>query len=458
MDNDNVMYFVFICVGLIAVYFLIKVIVGTVKKRSLESDGKIINIYMPNNPVEAEAIKALLDEKNIYCVIHSFHDSAYNGIWQAQTGWGVVRIYEKDKIQAEELIADFLGAKQNHEIAIQESKPEESSQAYPKNQTYFPKVMLVIGAVLILLTGIFVVNKIIKSSHKTAARDFFNRGYDAGIEKRYEDSIKYYTMAIDAGDDHQVVYYNRGLSYFHTHKYENAISDFTKAKEIAQDDDLKYYYWRCLAYQAIGDYNRAISDCARVIELVPSEKWAYGQRALLHWQKGDVNNVVADINESLRLDSEDSWNYYTLAMICYQQKKYGEALGNFARCEKLDKSQASYVTLCRYLCLFKLGRQQEGLNLLSKYLQNNKNEDWPNAIIKYLAGQINEEKLLTNSNNPDKFIDNGQKCEFFYYIGIKYWVDKNTNMAKTYFDKCLKTNGWSNYEHRMAQIELDELK
>lgn len=68
------------------------------------------------------------------------------------------------------------------------------------------------------------------------------------------------------------------------------------------------------------------------------------------------------------------------------------------------------------------------------------------------------EELLKDSNNTDKVLDSGQKCECYYYIGIKYLADNNGNSAKIYFNKCLETNVRSYYEYRLAQIELDELK
>ncbi|TVQ26535.1 MAG: hypothetical protein EA382_05235 [Spirochaetaceae bacterium] len=41
-----------------------------------------------NNQVEAQLLSALLTEEGIPHFLRSFHDSAYDGIFQTQFGWG----------------------------------------------------------------------------------------------------------------------------------------------------------------------------------------------------------------------------------------------------------------------------------------------------------------------------------------------------------------------------------
>jgi hypothetical protein len=48
---------------------------------------------------EAEAIllSGLLDQANIQHMLKSFHDSAYDGMWQTLTSWGTLYAYEEDR-------------------------------------------------------------------------------------------------------------------------------------------------------------------------------------------------------------------------------------------------------------------------------------------------------------------------------------------------------------------------
>ena len=47
-----------------------------------------VKILVLNNEFEAKIIEEILTEKAIPFIIRSFHDSAYDGLWQAQSGWG----------------------------------------------------------------------------------------------------------------------------------------------------------------------------------------------------------------------------------------------------------------------------------------------------------------------------------------------------------------------------------
>lgn len=61
-----------------------------------------VKIQALSNAVEASLLDSVLTERGIPHVMVSFHDSAYDGLFQAQKGWGIVkapREYE-DEIKA----------------------------------------------------------------------------------------------------------------------------------------------------------------------------------------------------------------------------------------------------------------------------------------------------------------------------------------------------------------------
>ncbi|HQI69826.1 MAG TPA: hypothetical protein PLT47_03700 [Bacteroidales bacterium] len=62
-----------------------------------------------NNEFEAVRIKEILDVNEIPNIIRSFHDSAYDGVFQNQFGWGVLEADEKDETRILELLKEILG-------------------------------------------------------------------------------------------------------------------------------------------------------------------------------------------------------------------------------------------------------------------------------------------------------------------------------------------------------------
>jgi hypothetical protein len=47
-------------------------------------------ILVLNNEVEARLLDAVLSEQEIPHLMRSYHDRAYDGLWQQQQGWGHV--------------------------------------------------------------------------------------------------------------------------------------------------------------------------------------------------------------------------------------------------------------------------------------------------------------------------------------------------------------------------------
>ena len=68
------------------------------------------NLMQPENQAEANVIKSVLEDHGIFAEIKSFHDTAYDGLFQSQYGWGVIRVSETDFAQAEKIIEEWKNA------------------------------------------------------------------------------------------------------------------------------------------------------------------------------------------------------------------------------------------------------------------------------------------------------------------------------------------------------------
>ena len=76
------------------------------QEEQFQRDTKtLVKIFTLNNKFEADLITRELEKEGITVMIRNFRDTAYNGIYIPQKGWGEVRVPEKDKKRAMELIA-----------------------------------------------------------------------------------------------------------------------------------------------------------------------------------------------------------------------------------------------------------------------------------------------------------------------------------------------------------------
>ncbi len=49
-----------------------------------------VKILAIDNEFQAMLLGDILNERNIPHIMRSYHDSAYDGLWQTQSGWGQV--------------------------------------------------------------------------------------------------------------------------------------------------------------------------------------------------------------------------------------------------------------------------------------------------------------------------------------------------------------------------------
>jgi hypothetical protein len=56
-----------------------------------------VRILVLQNEIEAELLHEILEENNIPHMVRSFHDTAYDGMWQTETCWGFLDADEENK-------------------------------------------------------------------------------------------------------------------------------------------------------------------------------------------------------------------------------------------------------------------------------------------------------------------------------------------------------------------------
>ncbi len=67
-------------------------------------------ITVVENKFEADLIAQSLKQEGIPFMIRTYHDTAYNGIFIPQKGWGAIMVPEKQEGQALDIIAELRKA------------------------------------------------------------------------------------------------------------------------------------------------------------------------------------------------------------------------------------------------------------------------------------------------------------------------------------------------------------
>jgi len=162
---------------------------------------------------------------------------------------------------------------------------------------------------------------------KQKARQFFD-------EKNWDELIPICTEIIElekSPHDKAFAYNSRGLSYYYKGDFDRAIEDFDKALEL----DPNYpgaYYSRGLSYYYKGDFDRAIEDFDKALELDPNYPGTYNSRGLSYYYKGDFDRAIEDFDKALELDPNYPGTYYNRGLSYYYKGDFDRAI------EDLDKA------------------------------------------------------------------------------------------------------------------------
>ena len=112
-----------------------------------------------------------------------------------------------------------------------------------------------------------------------------------------------------------LAYYNRGISKYNAKDYEGAMSDYTKAIEI----NPKYadaYYNRGISKYDLENYQGAISDYTKAIEINPKYADAYNNRGIVNYSINRKDYACKDYKSAISLGNKEN-NFFN--NLCFKK-------------------------------------------------------------------------------------------------------------------------------------------
>jgi Tfp pilus assembly protein PilF len=165
----------------------------------------------------------------------------------------------------------------------------------------------------------------------------------AGAEedcRQYKDrdlSIRGCTLIIEgrAKGNKEFAYSNRGYAHNENGEYDQAIADFNRAIEL--NPQFAYAYAnRGFAYRHKGDLNQAIADYNRAIEVNSKYASAYSNRGYAYSQKGDFARAIADYGRAIELEPDRGRAYCLRAKAYLQDGKTDQAFADISKALQID--------------------------------------------------------------------------------------------------------------------------
>jgi tetratricopeptide (TPR) repeat protein len=107
----------------------------------------------------------------------------------------------------------------------------------------------------------------------------FNRANSYRDLGQLERAIQDYSTAIAVNTDFDKAYLNRGNIYLRLRRFDLALVDYSAAIELDPDANAYAYTNRCLVRNHLGDYEAALQDCDKAIQIDRSDPSAFNNRA-----------------------------------------------------------------------------------------------------------------------------------------------------------------------------------
>ena len=129
-------------------------------------------------------------------------------------------------------------------------------------------------------------------------------------------------------------FFNRAQDKFELGNFEDAILDHNKALELSPSEICLVYSMRGNAKRNVGDFEGAISDQNKALDFDPLYVDGYFYRSIAKYKMGDFYGAIDDYTQVIKINPKDSDAFFNRANV---KKEIGDMKG---ACEDLRKAAA----------------------------------------------------------------------------------------------------------------------
>ena len=187
----------------------------------------------------------------------------------------------------------------------------------------------------------------------------------------WENEIVLWSDAINKSPGKIRPYTNRGVEYLEQGEYDKAIIDLSRVIELKRDY-ADGYYNRGLVYQKQGEYGRAVSDYSEAIIADPKYLKAYINRGQVYSANKEYEKAASDFRRVIEIAPLDRRGYFNLAYLYVALGKKEEAASFYNKILEIDPNNAEVYYNLGVIYADK-GNKREALEFFKKAVQLNPN-------------------------------------------------------------------------------------
>ncbi len=139
--------------------------------------------------------------------------------------------------------------------------------------------------------------------------DFVATGMSQIESLDYSSALSSFEAALAAGEDARLTYRGMGIAHMGMGDYADAVADLEQALKLSsgipEDIDYDINYYLAVAYYKNGQITEALDRYTAIIALKPEEADAYYLRGCVYMYQGNFDMAMADFDKNIELAPED---------------------------------------------------------------------------------------------------------------------------------------------------------
>jgi len=220
-------------------------------------------------------------------------------------------------------------------------------------------------------------------------------------QKKYDEAIKKYNLALYEDSESVLTYNNLGSVYYREGDYSKAKESYEKAIDLEPQFSPAYHNLGKIYYDE-GDYSKAKEYYEKAIDLDPQFSPAYNNLGTVYYSEGDYSKAKESYEKAIDLDPQFSNAYNNLGSVYYSEGDYSKAKEYYEKAIELDPQYS--------LAYYNLGD------------------------VYYREGDYSKEK-----ESYEKAIDLDPQYSLAYYnLGDVYYREGDYSKAKEMYEKVIE--------------------
>lgn len=176
-----------------------------------------------------------------------------------------------------------------------------------------------------------------------------------------------YTKPAEIKPDNFETYYELGRNNYERGEYDKAIENLDKSLELNPE-----YKWsfnqKGLCYNQMKEYDKAVECFTQAIKINPGIQCFYYNRSISYIEKKQYGPALFDLNKTIQLDPKFYQAYYNIGRVYLKKNDYEKALINLSRCLELKPDYTEAINL-KSVCYNKLKKFNKSIEMLNKSLR-----------------------------------------------------------------------------------------